>query len=1057
MQYRTNMVLLRLSDAMMAGLGGHAKGEGQIWRSTLCTPFGEQQKVYHDLAAELGQDLVNGTAPPPTSMGEKLPFGKNVANLFALGKVMDLLKVSRHGVKEMDVVWLFVEKKHLFTRHVAALPGYEGILVFSQTLNPAKIQKLREQIVSCVNVIRLPIRYRDGWHQTLIPNPANADEADVARSLENFYEFTMPRIAQPAAQLSAEDYANLKATMPLGMSPLFDYLICKLAPDLHVGLGITEGRAEGLVRRFDDLCEVAKAARREAIVHVEGRFVKATGKIVKDLKRAVDYACRRTLKDLGLLREAAQAASAQSKSLLGRYGDIKEVLHDIARATLPSYKLNDNTPVDAILLGRIFGSAGGQVDHFHRALDAYMTTNHGKTVSRSATASLMHEVGIRSLANIHVLPMVLSMHYCAASVKMMVQIFGLFSLWSLRLSIDAKSLYKCNCSQGEGRQFQLTSERALWGKPDHDAGNDSLGKLGLFSIWLMGKSPSFFITTEGLPEAAAEIPGYDKAECFGERVPFAAAFGHVEDEQKETAPRNMHDVDRFLTKFTEYCLDPTGAVAPFILFELDNAHGPADLAFCFCLGLLFFLRELGVAAGVSPAGKCSATCSVEKLNGALSRALRRAPIMLDSVAPQSVAPSVKMELLVEALSQLVRQADGATFNGGGGHVRVVAAREVGTAFEWRSEEIAAFLAAVPAAKATFVGAPMGELKDPAVLYRKVFKYLNVSSGPTQLFFSTKHSCIWRTREGHPECHAPRGPAAMYKLLDMFGGFLPRSMVPSARPETPTSYMRLAEMICERGWVNKLAPDAHYPDTLFKGRWPEIELAWGPAGPLPGALMASLVDTCRAEKHIVEHAIKYKLSLGSHRTSSAALKLKLVAAGTWDLALQYVAANSSNGKNTGDEIKDLLRKKFKFKASTLNGLHVADLVEKVVASAGIETPRASTVPDEIRRGHVAEAAAAALAAAAAASAVSQLEADAVTYALNAAVELDDAGADGDDDDAADGAAAADDAATADDAADGYAGTPAADAPPPLKRTRREGLRAPTTRTHRLERAHSCITR
>ncbi|KAJ1447492.1 hypothetical protein M885DRAFT_575857, partial [Pelagophyceae sp. CCMP2097] len=94
-------------------------------------------------------------------------------------------------------------------------------------------------------------------------------------------------------------------------------------------------------------------------------------------------------------------------------------------------------------------------------------------------------------------------------------------------------------------------------------------------------------------------------------------------------------------------------------------------------------------------------------------------------------------------------------------------------------------------------------------------------------------------------------------------------------------------------------------------------------------------------------------------------------------------------NTGDEIKDLLRKKFKFKASTLNGLHVADLVEKVVASAGIEAPRASTVPDEIRRGRVAEATAAALAAAAAASAVSQLEADAVTYALNAAVELDDA--------------------------------------------------------------------
>jgi hypothetical protein len=82
MQYRTNMVLLRMSDAMMAGLGGHAKGEGQIWRSTLCTPFGEQQEVYHDLAAELGQDLVNGTAPPLTSMGEQLPSDA-VSNRFS--------------------------------------------------------------------------------------------------------------------------------------------------------------------------------------------------------------------------------------------------------------------------------------------------------------------------------------------------------------------------------------------------------------------------------------------------------------------------------------------------------------------------------------------------------------------------------------------------------------------------------------------------------------------------------------------------------------------------------------------------------------------------------------------------------------------------------------------------------------------------------------------------------------------------------------------------------------------------------------------------------------
>jgi hypothetical protein len=137
----------------------------------------------------------------------------------------------------------------------------------------------------------------------------------------------------------------------------------------------------------------------------------------------------------------------------------------------------------------------------------------------------------------------------------------------------------------------------------------------------------------------------------------AVSWAHIEDEQKETAPRNMNDVDRLLTKYTEYCLDPNGAIAPFFLFELDNAHGPADRSFNFCLGLLFFTRELGVAAGVSPAGKCSATCPVEKVQGALSRRTRVAPIMLNSVTPQSVSPAEKMEMLTDALSELVRSAD----------------------------------------------------------------------------------------------------------------------------------------------------------------------------------------------------------------------------------------------------------------------------------------------------------------------------------------------------------------------------------------------------------------
>jgi hypothetical protein len=300
---------------------------------------------------------------------------------------------------------------------------------------------------------------------------------------------------------------------------------------------------------------------------------------------------------------------------------------------------------------------------------------------------------------------------------------------------------------------------------------------------------------------------------------------------------------------------------------------------------------------------------------------------------------------------------------------------------------------------------------------------------------------------------------MYTLLDMFGGFQPTTMVPSARVDTPTSYMRLDERLRTRDSSNKLPPDAHYPDTLFKSRWPEIERAWGAAGPLPDALMASLVDVCRTEKRIVEHTIKYKLSLDSHRISSAALKKKLADAGIWDLALRYVAQNSGNGKSTGDEIKAVLRKTHKVKASTLQGLHVPELVQMIISSAKIAAPVGIT--DELSRGRaIAEATAAAAVAAAAALAVSLLEAEAILLAKAAPIELDDALSGGKDDDTpadADVGAAADDA-SADDAPPGdSARTSTADAPPPIKRARREGLRAPTTRTHRLERALSCITR
>jgi hypothetical protein len=222
-------------------------------------------------------------------------------------------------------------------------------------------------------------------------------------------------------------------------------------------------------------------------------------------------------------------------------------------------------------------------------------------------------------------------------------------------------------------------------------------------------------------------------------------------------------------------------------------------------------------------------------------------------------------------------------------------------------------------------------------------------------------------------------------------------------------------------------------------------------------MNSLINSCRAEKLVIEHTIKYKLSLDSHCRTSVLLKKTLEAAGLWLPALEYVSGKSSNTKNTGVEVKEVLRKTFKMKASSLNGLHVSELVQKIVSLAAIKAPAQLAGFEQNRA--VAEATEAAVKAADAALVVSQLEEQAVNFALNAPIQLDDAlpGEDDDDDDelANEGPAKGD--APVDAPVEGDHNTLTTDANPPLKRSRREGLRTLKPPTSRFDRAVASISR
>ena len=159
----------------------------------------------------------------------------------------------------------------------------------------------------------------------------------------------------------------------------------------------------------------------------------------------------------------------------------------------------------------------------------------------------------------------------------------------------------------------------------------------------------------------------------------------------------------------------------------------------------------------------------------------------------------------------------------------------------------------------------------------------------------------------------------------------------------------------------------------------------PTGELSEEDMAFLMDKFRTEKMYVEHTIKYKLSLDSHRRASVALKKAQKDAGLSEQALEYVKGRR-HGKCTEVEIKSVLRQDLKLKASTLHGLHVPELLQKVIDAVGIK-PR-QTIAQTMQRAAKADTAADATAATAApcATVLSAVEVAATRAAVTAASAL-----------------------------------------------------------------------
>ena len=178
---------------------------------------------------------------------------------------------------------------------------------------------------------------------------------------------------------------------------------------------------------------------------------------------------------------------------------------------------------------------------------------------------------------------------------------------------------------------------------------------------------------------------------------------------------------------------------------------------------------------------------------------------------------------------------------------------------------------------------------------------------------------------------------MRDVLDKFGGGLPQSMIPSV--DRPGSYMRLEELLRNSATVRELKPDQHHPDKLFKERWPTIRSEWTavPHGELSDTTWGRLCDLFRSDKDVVEHKIRYHLSLEEHASASAEVQAKLEADGRLDLVAEsHVRDKSGTRKSNVEDVKQVLRDVHGATSSSLHGLHKSELLLKVVEAANLKS-------------------------------------------------------------------------------------------------------------------------
>ena len=260
---------------------------------------------------------------------------------------------------------------------------------------------LRREILARLPILQLPFRApgQTGRNPSVwIPNPCGLRDADLALVLGPTRQLIEMVSSQAAAgSLSAESFALLKKAVASCDSPMVDYIAVKAGGvDFARTLGISTYRAEQVVQRYDQLCQVTLPAMMlEAEGNVIHRLATKAGKSDGEVRAAAAKAILREFRKLvgvhGVLKETRQATH---EKLATTYPELVDALREIVIANSSNdilYKKGE-TPVDQLLLQQSVRGQGGQLDRFTRALNV-VAADRGIKLSPTGTKALMEVCG----------------------------------------------------------------------------------------------------------------------------------------------------------------------------------------------------------------------------------------------------------------------------------------------------------------------------------------------------------------------------------------------------------------------------------------------------------------------------------------------------------------------------------------------------------------------------------------------------------------------------------------------------------------------------------------